>query len=30
MELAYNGPQGFGQSLAPNCTGFEAAAPKAP
>lgn len=30
MELGYNGPQGFGQSLAPNCTGFEAAAPKAP
>jgi len=30
MELAYNGPRGFGQSLAPNCTGFEAAAPKAP
>jgi hypothetical protein len=30
MELAYNGPQGFGQSLAPDCTGFEAAAPKAP
>jgi hypothetical protein len=30
MELGYNGPQGFGQSLAPNCTGFEAAAPKTP
>jgi hypothetical protein len=30
IELGYNGPQGFGQSLAPNCTGFESAAPAAP
>lgn len=30
IELGYNGPQGFGQSLAPNCTAFEAAAPAAP
>jgi|SRR4249919_831297 len=30
IELAYNGPHGFGQSLAPSCAAFEAAAPKTP
>ncbi|UHQ18761.1 hypothetical protein LVB87_11265 [Lysobacter sp. KIS68-7] len=30
LELAYTGPQGFGQSLAPNCAGFEAAVPATP
>jgi hypothetical protein len=28
LELAYAGPGGFGQSLAPSCAAFEAAAPR--
>jgi len=28
IELGYSGPQGFGQSLAPSCDAFEAAAPR--